>query len=154
MEESFENQFAQIEEQKNSAQQTCKTKYDEQSIKLQSDFAQKTGQIESEHDSVWRRLKECWLVGLNTIKAMLDETQKLDSSLFYDWQNPAWPRWIPGKNHQPLIRFGTIGMYLNLVAEPVAQLMEPSFKNRQAVFACRIGISQPLFHVHTNSSQN
>ena len=64
---------------------------------------------------------------------MLNETEKLDRSLFYDWQNPAWSQWSPTKTHKRLIRFGELEVSFKQIAEPVKELMDTGLGGLETV---------------------
>lgn len=125
--------LTQIEHEKDERQKAYKAEYDKKLSEIEKNFAQRKKQIESEHNFVNQRLKEYWLDRLNTIKALLAETEKLERSLSYDWQNPTWSQWGPDKVHRRLIRFGKIELDLTQIAEPVRELMETGFKELETV---------------------
>ncbi len=133
MEEPFNKQLSQIEQQKEDGQKAYKAEYDEKLSEIQKNLTQSTEQIENEHNSNRQRLKECWLERLNIIKTLLAETKKLDQSLSYDWQNPAWTQWKPGNTYNRMIRFGKIQADLKPVAARVKELMDSELKGIETV---------------------
>ncbi|MHC4124051.1 MAG: FtsK/SpoIIIE domain-containing protein, partial [Planctomycetota bacterium] len=133
LEDRFNKQLAQIEQQKNEKQKEYKVKYNEKLTEVKKNFTQGIEKIENEHNSMQNRLKKCWLDRLNTIKKLLAETEELDRSLFYNWQNPAWSQWTPTITHERLIRLGEFEVGFNQIAEPVKELMDTSLKGLETV---------------------
>ncbi|MHC4756274.1 MAG: FtsK/SpoIIIE domain-containing protein, partial [Planctomycetota bacterium] len=133
LKDRLSKQLTQIEQEKDEKQKAYKAEYDKKLAEIEENFAQRTEQIESEHNSISQQLKECWLERLNTIKTLLAETEKLEQSLSYNWQNAKWSQWDTDKIHRRLIRFGKIELDLKQIAEPVRELMDAGLKELETI---------------------
>ena len=133
LEAQLNKQLSQAQQQKDEEQKKYKTEYDEKLAEIQNNFSQRIEELENEHNLICQRLKKSWLDRLDTLKTLLTETQKLDQSLFYDWQNPAWSQWNPDKTRRQLIRFGQIELDCRQIADPVKELMDDGLKGLETV---------------------
>lgn len=106
--------------------------YQKQQARVHDEYAQELGdaklalrlemaEAQGRYD-LWRRqLADRWRQGLGSLQALREETAFLDNTLRADWHDDLWQQWTPPDTALPLIRFGTVALDLNLLAEHVIE---------------------------------
>ncbi len=157
----LDQQLSQAKNQKQQQLEKIKTLHDTKQEQLKKDFDDNLKKVEEKFESFRQRLKEYWIERLTDVHKLYEETNKLEKTLFTDWHDQSWRSFKPAKTHQPLIKFGTIKMDLNEIAQSVREIIPPeltqidsfdvpatlSFPNR-----CSMFLDMP--HTHRENAIN
>ncbi len=98
-----------------------RARHEREQAEAQARYDRQMQDSRARHEADWNELAVRWRTGMEQFYATLGEMHGRSETLFPEWNDAAWQRWVPPSAPPPAIRFGDFSLRLDQVPGGISQ---------------------------------